>query len=348
MAKKFISFLGEGDYQPCKFKLPDNNISTDVTFVQEAIIKTLCMEFTEEDAICILITKEAKEKHWENFLEQLKLLDLKCKIIPVDIKYSTIISENFWPLTYTVSHAIVDQDSVIFDLTYFRYVPVHFFLILNHVQQLKHISIENIYYGAYEARTEDNVIPIFDMLDVYSVFQWANEAADFFRNYDFMDYDIEDKFSQGSSGSGEITDSILKVSQKLNYSGDIKSFEGNVFSDCLKKIKAYKDSADFNPSLLPVFHSVYKNIKDFWRRSYLNFIPSIQLYIKEDAPEAAISLLEHGIISFLLLQKGIDFNNPSLRDLLENMLACTSVLKQRDWNTESKDASDESSQSDRW
>ena len=60
MAKKFISFLDTGDYQPCKFKLPNNFISTDVTFVQEALIKALCMEFTEEDTIYIYVT-EVKE-----------------------------------------------------------------------------------------------------------------------------------------------------------------------------------------------------------------------------------------------------------------------------------------------
>ena len=57
MAKKFISFLDTGDYQPSEFKLPNNFISTDVTFVQEALIKALCMEFTEEDTIYIYVTK---------------------------------------------------------------------------------------------------------------------------------------------------------------------------------------------------------------------------------------------------------------------------------------------------
>ena len=98
MAKKFISFLDTGDYQPSEFKLPNNFISTDVTFVQEALIKALCMEFTEEDTIYIYVTKEAKEKHLENLIGQLKLLDLKCKIIPVVIKYSKI-QDDIWTLS---------------------------------------------------------------------------------------------------------------------------------------------------------------------------------------------------------------------------------------------------------
>lgn len=327
MAKKFISFLDTGDYQPSEFKLPNNFISTDVTFVQEALIKALCMEFTEEDTIYIYVTKEAKEKHLENLLGQLKLLDLKCKIIPVDMKYTTRISVSFLHVTYAYSGVIDDQDSVIFDLTYYRYVPVRFFLILNEVQSLKHIAIEGIYYGAYEARTEDNIIPIFDMLDVYSVLQWANEAKDYFINYG-----IKDKLARIAYGTGEITDLILKVSRKMNYSGDIRNFEGDVFSDCLKKI--YNFAVDINSPLFPVFRSVYKYITDMWRYSTLDFISYIKSYI-DDVPEETISMLEKGIITFLLLQGGVDFNDSSFRDLLENILACTSALKLRKWNTAS-------------
>ena len=327
MAKKYISFLDTGDYQPCKFKLSDTFISTDVTFIQEAIIKALCMEFTEEDAICIFVTEEAKEKHLENLIGQLKLLDLKCKIIPVVIKYSKI-QDDIWSLCHALDASIDNQDSVIFDLTYFRYVPISFFSILNNLD-LKQITVEGIYYGAYEVRTEDNVIPIFDMLDIYSVLCWATVVNSFIR------HGIENKISPLSSDTGEISDSILRVFRKMNYFGGLRIFEGDIFSDCLKKLSVYKNSVDINPSLLPVFNSIDERIKDFRDKSFLSFILRVKYYIDDDRPEKAISMLEEGIIKFLLFQKGIDFNNSGLWNLLGNILACTSALKLREWKTAS-------------
>ena len=328
MAKKYISFLDTGDYQPCKFKLSDAFISTDVTFIQEAIIKALCMEFTEEDAICIFVTEEAKEKHLENLIGQLKLLDLKCKIIHVVIKYSKN-QDDIWSLFHTLNASIDNQDSVIFDLTYYRYVPVRFFLILNS-HGLTQMTVEGIYYGAYEARTADNVIPIFDMLDIYSVLCWADVVNFFITSA--SEYNPHPFFS---SDTGEISDSILRVFRKMNYFGGLRIFEGDIFSDCLKKLSVYKNSADITPSLLPVFDSIYKRINDFRDKSFLSFIPRVEYYIDDDRPEKAISMLEEGIIKFLLFQKGIDFNNSGLWDLLGNILACTSALKLREWKTES-------------
>ena len=39
--------------------------------------------------------------------------------------------------------------------------------------------MKGIYYGAYEARTGNNIASIFNMLDAYSVLQWANAALNF-------------------------------------------------------------------------------------------------------------------------------------------------------------------------
>ena len=38
MAKKFISFLGKGNYQPCVYALKGKN-SEEVQFIQEALLK---------------------------------------------------------------------------------------------------------------------------------------------------------------------------------------------------------------------------------------------------------------------------------------------------------------------
>lgn len=324
MSKKFISFLGTGNYQCCKYKLSNTFISNDVIYVQEALIKALCMEYSEADSICIFVTKEAKTKHLANLLDKLNLLDLKCKIIPIEINDSKTEAD-IWALFQTLYDAINDKDSVVFDLTHsFRYLPMLFFSILNYAQYLKEISVEGIYYGAYEARTEDNIAPIFDMLDAYTVLQWAN-AADSFVNYGIADklYKQIKKQDMEFSDTGKLSDSILKLADNMNFSRGQRIYEGKMFSNCLEKINTYKYSDDvkLNPILLPVLDSVEKKMENFTTNSALNFIPAVQWYIDHDMPAEAISMLKEGICTYLIIKANEDYKNPSLRLVLGKRLA---------------------------
>lgn len=324
MASKFISFLGTGNYQSCKYKLSDTFISDDVIYVQEALVKALCMDYTGADKICIFVTKEAKTKHLDKLLAKLNSLDLKCKIDPIDINDSKNEAD-IWALFKTLYDAIGAKDSVVFDLTHsFRYLPMLFFSILNYAQYLKQINVDGIYYGAYEARTEDNIAPIFNLSDAYTVLQWAN-AADSFVNYGIADklYKQIKKQDMEFSDSGKLSDSILKIADNMNYARGQRIYEGTMFSNCLEKINTYKYSADvkLNPILLPILDSVEKKIENFKQKSELNFIPAVQWYIDHDMPAEAISMLKEGICTYLIIDANGDFKNSSLRLVLGSRLA---------------------------
>jgi hypothetical protein len=47
MPKKFISFLGTGNYQPCMYTL-NNRKSKSVYFIQEALIDFVCNDFEKK------------------------------------------------------------------------------------------------------------------------------------------------------------------------------------------------------------------------------------------------------------------------------------------------------------
>lgn len=99
MARKFISFLGTGNYQPCKYRLHDA-FSSEVTFIQEALADQLCRDYKAEDSICIFVTKEAKKKYWQDLHEKLTGLNMSCKIIPIDIADSKTEAD-IWNLFQT-------------------------------------------------------------------------------------------------------------------------------------------------------------------------------------------------------------------------------------------------------
>ena len=326
MAQKFISFLGTGDYKPCRYRLGETT-TDEVIFIQEALVSLFCREFTEEDFVCIFVTKEARKRHWDALRERLGQLNLRCEIRPVDISDSKTEAD-IWNLFKTLYDELAEGDSIIFDLTHsFRYLPMLFFSILNYAQYLKHITVEGIYYGAFEARSEDSVAPVFDMLDAYDVLQWAN-AADAFTNYgiaDKLNLQIK-KQDLEFSDSGKLSDSILKLAQNMNYSRGQRIYEGNMFTNCLEKINIYKHSADtkLNPILLPILDSVEKKLEGFKTNSVLNFIPAVQWYMDHDMPAEAISMLKEGVITYLIVQNGGDFKNAQFRLVLGSRLSFVS------------------------
>ena len=64
MAKEFIAFLGTGNYGTCKYGYDNSVIET--SYIQEALIKMFCCDFTKEDSIKIFITDYANKENWLN------------------------------------------------------------------------------------------------------------------------------------------------------------------------------------------------------------------------------------------------------------------------------------------
>jgi hypothetical protein len=65
--KVFISFLGSTNYGECYYT-KDSFISPKVRFIQEATLRYITQheEWTENDAIYILLTRGAEEKNWND------------------------------------------------------------------------------------------------------------------------------------------------------------------------------------------------------------------------------------------------------------------------------------------
>ena len=64
--KVFISFLGTSDYKECTYF--KESFSYKSRFIQEATLQYLASleEWTEQDQILILLTKEAEKKNWKD------------------------------------------------------------------------------------------------------------------------------------------------------------------------------------------------------------------------------------------------------------------------------------------
>lgn len=318
MAKNFISFLGTGGYQECVYSFKDI-LGKKVIYIQDTLIDFLCKDFDKDDKITIFLTSQAKEKHWNNLKTIIENKNLQCKLNPVDIMDSKTEAD-IWGLFEQIYNQIEFKDEIIFDLTHsYRYLPMLFFSILNYATYLKEISVKGIYYGAWEARNqENNVAPIFDLTQTYELMQWAN-AADVFTSYGISSRLVKcvQKDAKNYIGSVGLVKSIESISKNISYSRSIEIIKGDIFSKTNEKLSEIEQN-NLQPAFKPILKKVINKISDFDSNTALNFIPAVKWCIDHEMVPQGITMLQEGIISFIIDRHGFNYSDRELRTAISS------------------------------
>lgn len=207
--KVFISFLGTSSYKECRYKL-EGEPSKPVKFVQEAIIKELCSNWTVNDRIFIFCTSMestgkngSKEKNWidkqntdgsieiglhSRLAKLLAELKVKTPIEEVDIK-SGFTDPDIWEMFTTVYDKLQIGDTIFFDATHaFRSIPLFSIAMFNYSRFMIGTHLEKIMYGAFEALgpinevdkipIENRIAPIIDMSNIARLQEYNQVASE--------------------------------------------------------------------------------------------------------------------------------------------------------------------------
>ena len=210
MARKvFVSVLGTGFYEPCRYT-NGSFVSSDTRFIQQATLEYLKVnnnwttrnaDGAVVDRIIILLTNGAKGTNWDkniakrmNYktgheedyvgLEQaLQDMNLPCPIETIEIPDGKN-EEEMWKIFNAVYDALKPNDELYFDLTHsYRYLPMLVLVLSNYAKFLKDVKVKHISYGNYEARnTETNEAPLMDILPLTMLQDWTFAAADLIQN----------------------------------------------------------------------------------------------------------------------------------------------------------------------
>lgn len=179
MRKVYLSFLGlgitEGDkvkgYEPARYTLKGEGPVV-TRFVQVAEIKLLGPRRFDE--IVIVTTQKAKSFHFLDLQTELASLGAKsvsCAIIEEDMS-----SEGQWSWFEKILEHIQPQDNLTIDLTHgYRAIPIIFSTAIHFMQRAKGISVEHVFYGAYDK--DRKLTPIIDMRDFYLINEWAEGVS---------------------------------------------------------------------------------------------------------------------------------------------------------------------------
>lgn len=208
MARKiFISVLGTGFYEPCKYT-KGSFVSSNTRFIQQATLEYLKVStnWTTRNAddevidrVVILLTKGAKKSNWSQSKRMNKItgqeedymglervlqdMNLPCPVEAIDIPDGKN-EEEMWAIFNAVYGTLLPNDELYFDLTHsYRYLPMLVLVLSNYAKFLKDVKVKHISYGNYEARnTETNEAPLMDILPLTMLQDWTFAAADLIQN----------------------------------------------------------------------------------------------------------------------------------------------------------------------
>lgn len=171
MARKLIAFLGNRVYDPTTYQWQGQPVST--SFFAQA----LCQFFSPIDTLYVFVTKEAKEATLPAL--QKLLANEQTTITPIDIPTGKDES-GLWQIFQSCASVLEDGDEVIFDITHgFRSIPLLAFLASVYVRSIKNVELIGIYYGAYEAKSEAGITPVFDLTSFVRLLDWTVAVSHF-------------------------------------------------------------------------------------------------------------------------------------------------------------------------
>jgi len=164
---KLIAFLGTGEYKCATYRWNDQTYKT--SFVQEAFVHWLKPETT-----CVLLTKEARKKHWNDLSQRLQG---HTQIVEVDIPDGKSEAE-LWQIFEEISKAVQEGDEIVFDITHgFRSLPMIALLTIAYLKQVKGVKVQHVVYGVYER--DNPMAPILDLTLFADLLDWLAAAKMF-------------------------------------------------------------------------------------------------------------------------------------------------------------------------
>lgn len=213
MARKvFISFLGTGNYVNCKYEFSDSDgvVSEPVRFIQEAIIKQVCVDWTKDDKVFIFCTDEANDKNWvdeghidpsnpKKQLEDIEKVGLETRL--KNTQYWSLVEmhkikdgfdeKQVWSIFDEVYSHLQEGDELYFDVTHaFRSIPMFSTILFNYASFMKNIEIKSIHYGAFEKLgpafkvkeeipLEKRIAPVLNLTGLIRLQQYTDIASSF-------------------------------------------------------------------------------------------------------------------------------------------------------------------------
>lgn len=334
--KVLLSFLGAGSLKKCYYYYQDIAQKQPATrFVQEAIIRTFCQNWTTEDTQIFFLTDRAKSANWEDNLEfnddrglKTLLTDLKAtqafthlQPVAVSIKDGNTVEE-IWEIFAIVFAQLQPEDEVYLDVTNaFRSIPMLSLVLLNYAKFLKKIQVKAILYGNFEAKNKAFEAPIIDITSFSELQDWTSAANE------FLNFGNTDRFLQLADQSANnhlkaFAQTLHQFTQELATVRGNQIYEGSSATNLTSLLPQMEQLIDIAP-FKPILEEIKLAMKDFDSREIKNFFVTAKFCFDHNLIQQAITLLQEGIVCFTLNKLSQDWRKYDLRKIASGAFSHT-------------------------
>lgn len=169
---KLLTFVGLSDYQLVTYRSAERTCET------ELFAEALSQWYQPSETIALLTPKAKTSNNWTNL--QNRLAQIKAVDIP-----DGNTDEDLWEIFSQMTKCFNEDDEIIFDITHaFRSIPLLALLSASFLRVAKGVRLKAILYGAYEARDEQNRVPVFDLTPFVSLLDWITATDKFIKGGD--------------------------------------------------------------------------------------------------------------------------------------------------------------------
>ncbi|MBD2137688.1 TIGR02221 family CRISPR-associated protein [Anabaena sp. FACHB-1237] len=213
---KAISFLGfnKRGYQETTYLNPIASGEYKTKFIQQALV-----EFYKPETLYVLLTDTAAKGIPDNETEsswttlQNKLAD-KVDLQPIMNIPEGHTTSDIWKLFQMLTDCLQDGDRVLFDITNgFRSLPVLALIAVSYLRVVRQVQIEGLIYGAFDAKSNDNKTPIFDLLPIVSLLEWTTATDQFLKTGNAQA--LAGLLHNGDPSTEDLANNIDKIAQGL-------------------------------------------------------------------------------------------------------------------------------------
>ena len=355
MARKvFMSVLGTSFYEKCKYQSGEFT-SNETRFIQQATLEMLfdSENWTDHDAIYIVITEKAKGLNWNtsasgkrskgNVEEDYtglgdELDNVGIKAQKVDIKDGNT-EEDLWENFSKIYDLLQEDDELYFDITHgFRYLPMFVLVLMNYAKFLKHIKVKLVSYGNYEAQNQQGIAPLMDLTTLVKLQEWTNAAADYMQYGDVKGLNdigkektikliLKEKKGKDETAKNLqfLFNALEKFSNEISFCRGLDIIKG----EAAQRIKDYSKviAPNYLKPFSPFFDKFANNVSNFKAQSIDNMFYSAKLCVSYGKYQSAITLLREWVISSICSKIEKNFEDKDTREKISTILQNEPLVK---------------------
>jgi CRISPR-associated DxTHG motif protein len=324
---QLITVLGIGRYEETCYTWQGKDYRT------RFVAKALC-HFFEPNVVKVLVTKEARDTHWENLKDS---LGDEITVTPVPIPSGRSETE-IWEIFDAVVDSVEANSEIIFDITHsWRSIPMFVLLASAFLRKAKNVDIQGVYYGAWDR--EQPKAPILDLTPTIKLLDWLTATDKFIATGSSVELA---KILSGIQRELHQQQAETKPTRLINLSGNIKAISESIdlvrSKDLIEQAaKLQRMSSQDIKSELGIFAKpfelLFEQIQDDYGQFALNeseiqddtlilqkqFL-LIRWYVVKGFSGQAILLSREWLISSLVVSEGIPYSNKGEREDITSQL----------------------------